>query len=94
MDDELLQAQEEKNNELVYVFNPTKNDFTTSYDVNENGHPQEFTIRSREGDKFKRFIADHIAKKLKDEILGAMKNNNRSRDLVEEEIYKTIKFYE
>ena len=50
-----------------YLFNPTKSDFT----YNWLGNP--YTIKSYEGKKFPTEIADHLAKHLKDEIVGQMK---------------------
>lgn len=94
MDEDQLQAQKEEQDELVYIFNPTKDDFTTSYDIEGDFRPTFFTVRAREGIKIQRFLADHIAKKLKDEIMGNMNDISRSKDIVEEEIYKTIKFYD
>lgn len=92
MDEDQLSEQFDKNEELVYIFNPTRDDFTISYDIDGDNTPEPFTVRAREGIKIKRFIADHIAKKLKDEIVGKMQGV--ITDKVVEDVYATIKFYD
>jgi hypothetical protein len=67
-------AQEtgEDNQRPVYIFNPTSSDFTCTYDTNGDGNPLSYTIGSREAKKFPQVIAQHIAKKLTEQIVGKL----------------------
>jgi len=66
----------------IYIFNPTKSNFTHKY----CGIP--YTLKSYEGDKFSKPIADHLAKHLKDEIVGRMPGVITEE--VIEKVYKDI----
>jgi len=55
---------------VVYVYNPDSEDFSTTYDVNGNGDPVTFTIRSFEIGKFEiDAVGKHMLKHLADKIL-------------------------
>jgi len=55
---------------VVYVYNPDSEDFSTTYDVNGNGDPVTFTIRSFEIGKFENdAVGKHMLKHLADKIL-------------------------
>ena len=55
---------------MVYVYNPDSEDFSTTYDVNGNGDPVTFTIRSFEIGKFENdAVGKHMLKHLADKIL-------------------------
>lgn len=66
----------------TYIFNPTKQDFTYSW----LGKP--YTIKSYEGQKFPTEIADHLAKHLKNNIVGEMKGV--ITDTIIEKVLKSI----
>ena len=51
-----------------YIWNPTTEDFTTTY-ADENNVPVEYTAPSLEMSRFPTYIARHIAKKLADVIV-------------------------
>lgn len=54
----------------VTIFNPTKSAFTHTYDVSGKGEPQPFTIEALEYATFPKTIADHLAKHLRNKIIG------------------------
>ena len=88
----LLQEEQEKMNEMVGIINPSSHDFTCTHDSNSNGKPITYTIKSREGLRLKRYIADHVSQKLCTQILS---NNEKP---VSEQLFndtlKTIRLYE
>jgi len=51
------------------IFNPDTEDFSISYDINENKDSQIFTIHSLEMKEFPDFLARHIQKHLADHLL-------------------------
>lgn len=52
------------------IINPTSDDLTYTYDVNEDGKPVSYTVKSRESGTFKRVVANHIAKHITTHILN------------------------
>jgi hypothetical protein len=92
MDVRLLQEQQDKlMNEIVGIVNPSSHDFTCQHDSNSDKKPITYTIKSGEGLRIKRYIADHISQKLCTKILS---NHN---GLVSQELFdatlKTIRLY-
>ena len=55
--------------EKVFVFNPDIEDFSVKYDINGDGNPVTFTIRSLESEPFEPVIAEHIIKHLATHLL-------------------------
>lgn len=54
------------------VFNPLKEDFFTTYDINEDAHPVSFCVRSMEIETFDDDrIADHVIKHLATQVVYA-----------------------
>ena len=87
-----LEQRESEMNETVGIINPSSCDFTCKYDVNDDRNPVSFTIKSRQGLMIKRYLADHISKKLCEKILSDYKG------IVTEELFektlKSIRLYE
>ena len=88
----LLQEQSDKLNDIVGIINPSSYDFTCTHDSNADRNPITYTIKSREGLRLKRYIADHVSMKLCTEMLS---NNEKpvSEELFNETL-KTIRLYE
>lgn len=79
-------------NDMVGIVNPSSRDFTCKHDSNADANPISYTIKSREGLMFKRYIADHISLKLCDYILSDHKGV-----LTQEQVdltLKSIRLYE
>jgi len=87
MDTEQIEEQA-ANEPDIYIFNPTSDDFTHTYDVSGTGSPVPFTIGSRESIKLPKRIADHLAKHLRNRIVGKMPGV--ITDTIVEEVNKTI----
>lgn len=84
--DELLPS-DTPSTEEIYIFNPTKEDFTHSCALLD-GVSRQYTLKSYEGRKFPKVVADHLAKHLKDKIVGDM--NGVITELQIEKAYKSI----
>lgn len=52
----------------AYVHNITKDDFTVTYDTNQDGNPVEYTVEAGEIREFPIAIADHVKKHLAHKI--------------------------
>ena len=91
MDIRLLQEQSDKLNDIVGIVNPSSQDFTCTHDSNANKKPITYTIKSRQGLRLKRYIADHVSLKLCTQILS---NNEKP---VSQELFNatlaTIRLY-
>ena len=70
VDIRLLQEQSDKMNDMVGIINPTSHDFICQHDSNADGSPVTYTIKSKQGLKLKRYIADHVSQKLCTQILS------------------------
>jgi hypothetical protein len=57
---ELQLEQKEINSRTVRIFNPDTEDFTVTYDIEENGKPRTFTAPAQEISTFPGLIADHL----------------------------------
>lgn len=70
------------------VYNPTKEDFTCTYDTNGDGQPLSYTVNSMDIAFFPDFIAEHVKKHLADKIIQArgVKTNHEDeyKDILEE----------
>lgn len=53
----------------VGVYNPTDEEFSVQYDVNEDRSPITFTIKPLDIEYFEPSVANHIKKHLADKIL-------------------------
>jgi hypothetical protein len=53
----------------THLYNPTKEDFTTTF-ADENNNPVEYTLHAGEIETFPKYLADHIAKKLAKKIVN------------------------
>lgn len=53
-----------ENDKTLAIYNPDTEDFTRTYDINENGQPVSFTIHAGEIEKFPKVIAEHLKKHL------------------------------
>lgn len=53
----------------VPLFNPDNEDFTVTYDINEDGKPLSYTIHAGEIASFEPIIADHVRKHLVNRIV-------------------------
>ena len=77
---------------LVPLMNPDSEDFTTTYDINEDGKPITYTIKSQQIQEFPLIIAEHIKKHLSTQIMnkrGERKGSNWEDDrrkIINEEI--------
>jgi len=91
MDIRLLQEQSDKLNDIVGIVNPSSQDFTCTHDSNANKKPITYTIKSRQGLRLKRYIADHVSFKLCTEILSS-NEKPVSQELFDETL-KTIRLY-
>ncbi len=71
------------------IFNPTKSDFTHTYDVSGKGEPIPFTIGALKYATFGKTIADHLAKHLRNKIIGEMNGiiTDNMMDKVTKDIY-------
>lgn len=93
MDIRLLEEQQnEKMNEIVGIVNPSSQDFTCTHDSNADRKLVTYTIKSREGLRLKRYIADHVSAKLCTQILSDFEGAV-SQELIKETL-KTIRLYE
>jgi hypothetical protein len=52
------------------LFNPSKNSFSTTYDINGNGSPLMFTIDGLDFADFNDIVGEHMKKHLADFILN------------------------
>ncbi len=66
-----------KSKEKIGVRNPTDDDFSVTYDINNNGKPVTFTVPSHTIEYFEPIIAEHIIKHLAQKIVfsRAIKTN-------------------
>ncbi len=71
------------------IFNPTRSSFTHTYDISGKGVPVPFTIESLKYATFGKTIADHLAKHLRNKIIGEMPGiiTDSVMDKVTKEIY-------
>ena len=75
--------------EKVFIFNPDIEDFSVKYDINGDGSPATFTIRSLESDSFSPVIAKHITKHLANYLLhkrGIKQNSELDLQNIKKEI--------
>ena len=91
MDVRILQEQSDKMNDMVGIINPTSHDFTCQHDSNADGSPVTYTIKSKQGLKLKRYIADHISQKLCTQILSEYRGVV-SQELIDRTL-KNIRLY-
>lgn len=80
------------NNEMKLIYNPDGEDFTVTYDINENGIPEKFTIPAGEAKRFITPIADHIMKHLANRLVmkrGIKTNYQDEYERVLKEIEQT-----
>ena len=83
---------EKQKTTLVPLMNPDSEDFTTTYDINEDGKPVSYTIKSQQIQEFPQIIAEHIKKHLSTQIMnkrGVRKGSNWEDDrrkIINEEI--------
>lgn len=56
--------------ETAYVHNPTKDDFTMKYDINEDNEPVPYTVEAGDIKEFPKIVADHLKKHLATKILN------------------------
>jgi hypothetical protein len=55
--------------EIIILQNPSSDPFTTTYDINGDGHALEFTIHSKEIVKYPKALGEHMRKHLAEELV-------------------------
>lgn len=56
----------------IPLYNPTKDNFSTTYDINGDGNPVAYTIASEEIAYFEPAIAEHMKKHLANKLVNEM----------------------
>lgn len=73
----------------VRIYNPLTTDFSTTYDINDTGTPERYTLHAGEIESFPKPVAEHIIKHLGYQIAVARRGQG-TYDLAFEKARKLI----